>query len=396
MRNRYSSAKQELGQFLTPAPIANLLASLLPPGGESILELGAGAGALLEAVSSRMPHLDVTAVEKDVALKRELRARGLASLLIGGDATSPKTIRRLAERAPFDYIVGNPPYAMGVSRKASIKLLEQYGLYNAQRGVRLDTYFLAQSISMMATTGAGAFILPMPLFSDGSYATFRQALLQRFSNITIVELPIDTFGNAEVSTAICSFSGLEGRRKRVKVARANSQGQIEDSIEIAMRQAVERMDFSFHKERLHLDALIGDATHNLRGLGAQVVRGSATSSELKEVGIQYLHTSDLPTSGIGELVYNRSAENRYQNAGEGDIVVPRVGTRCLFRQAVVLKGEVPFTESVFRIRVDPKVRDAVLNSLAGPIGQSWRRLHARGACAKHITATDLFDLPISI
>lgn len=394
MRIQYNSRQQELGQFFTPPGIADLLARLLPSGGQKLLEIGAGEGALLTAAMERIGEVRVTAVERDPRLIKILRKNRFADRLITGDACSVAIHRQLEVDGPYDYVIGNPPYVIAEKPGPSLKIASDLGLLVPNHGARLASLFLAHSISLMSENASGAFIVPLTLFSDPAYATFRENLTKRFSAITVIELPQKVFEAAEVATVVCSFSGVEGARKRIKVGRADMHGQLEKMIQIGVREARQRMDYSFHEERAKLNALVGKDPQTLASIGALIARGSASSTEFQRAGNSYLHTSHLPVNGIGRLSYPSKKTEKYQLAISGDIVIPRVGTRCLLRQGLVEKGAVPFTDCIYRIRVAAKHQQRVLDSLAGPIGESWRKLYARGACAKHITSGDLTGMPI--
>lgn len=394
MRIRYNTRQQELGQFFTPPAVAQLLAGLLPRGGSNLLELGAGSGALLKAASDRLGEVRITAVENDRHLFKALQGGQFADELIGKDACSPTVHRHLLEQGPYDYVIGNPPYTIAQKPGPSLGFAKEFGLFIPNQGARLDTLFLAHSISLMSETSAAAFIVPLTLFSDPTYALFRENLTKRFSNVTVIELPRRIFDAAEVATAICSFHGSEGKRKRIRVGYANMQGEVEQIMSIGVQAARQRLDFTYYAEKAKLRELVGKEERTLASIGAQIARGSASSTQLQSAVNDYLHTTHLPANGIGRLSYTRKANARYQLATSGDIVIPRVGSRCLMRQALIVKGEVPITDCIYRIRVAPQYRDAVLKSLAGPIGESWRTLYARGACAKHITAGDLMSMPV--
>jgi adenine-specific DNA-methyltransferase len=76
--------QHELGQFLTPNPVAEFMASLfeIHRGEVRLLDAGAGAGALSAALVGRLCHgqrkpkrVDITAYEIDAAQIEPLRAR---------------------------------------------------------------------------------------------------------------------------------------------------------------------------------------------------------------------------------------------------------------------------------------------------------------------------------
>ena len=88
--------------------------------GESVLELGCGAGAALFCLTARVPGLDLHGLELQadyLGLAEENgRLNGVAATLHAGDvAAPPAALRRLA----FDHVMLNPPYHAGETSLAS-------------------------------------------------------------------------------------------------------------------------------------------------------------------------------------------------------------------------------------------------------------------------------------
>lgn len=378
---------------MTPPALASALAATLPANATgNLLEVGAGRGALLEATCRALPRLHVTAIELDRAL-----ARGLASAghdVFVGDATRKRTWDRLS-RQQFDVVVGNPPYAVS-DRELDPRHLLDWGLLDSIRGARLDAFFVAESLARLRTGGAGAFILPMTLLTDKVYAGFRRKLVQQFAKLTVIELPSRAFPGAEVRTVICSFSGERNRSCKIRLASGDQDGRVLDEIAVNAREAEHRADFTYHVQIRDLRRRLAGQAFTLAELGAHVVRGSATAQRFAALGVGCLHTTDFPEEGIGRLSFKKDPAELFKTAQAGDIVVPRLGSRCLLRQAIVVRGSTPYTESVYRVRVAKEHRQAVLDCLAGSVGETWRKLHAKGSCAKHLTLSDLLEMPVPI
>jgi tRNA1Val (adenine37-N6)-methyltransferase len=88
-----------------------LLAAAVPAAqGESVLELGCGAGAALLALGVRVPGLDLTGVERQAdyaeLARHNAAANGIAAQVHCADLTRlPAELRR-----PFDRVILNPPF----------------------------------------------------------------------------------------------------------------------------------------------------------------------------------------------------------------------------------------------------------------------------------------------
>jgi len=393
MRNRYLSAQQQLGQYMTPPALAAAVARTLPRMLEpSVLEVGAGDGALLAAARSAARLGRVTAIELEPALASSLERAGYE--VIVGDATKLATWKRIADRT-FDVILGNPPYAVYKSPSLANHVVE-WGLGDVVRGPRLDTLFIAESLARLRSGGAGAFVLPLPLLTDRVFSEFRRKLTERFACLQVIELPATAFPRAEVKTAICSFSGVATRGCKVTLAQGDVQGNVLDELSVSTAQAQHRADYSYHAGMQVIRKKIGLRARNLSEMGAEVVRGSTTAQRFAQLQVKCLHTTDFPEEGIGQLRYRRGSGHAFKVAQVGDIVVPRLGSRCLLRQAIVVSGSSPYTESVYRVRVPSQHRNAVLDCLAGEVGETWREIHAKGSCAKHLTVADLLNMPVPV
>jgi len=123
-------ARTQLGQVLTPPPVAEFMASLFDMSGGAadsrLIDPGAGVGSLAAAfvdswATSGGGALHVTAVEVDDTLRphlastlEDLAHRGVTSDLVCSDFVS-WAVERLNGFAaldiePFDYCIVNPPY----------------------------------------------------------------------------------------------------------------------------------------------------------------------------------------------------------------------------------------------------------------------------------------------
>lgn len=88
------------------------LAAAVPArAGQSVLDLGCGAGVAMLCLAARVPILELTGVERQAAYaalaRRNAKANGIASNIICADlADLPPDIRKQR----FDHVIANPPY----------------------------------------------------------------------------------------------------------------------------------------------------------------------------------------------------------------------------------------------------------------------------------------------
>lgn len=183
--------KAALGQFMTPEPVARFMASMFRPGARvvSLLEPGAGLGALACAVVDRWMQgdldaasIDITAYELDERIRRHLErtlsARtedGATFRCIGGDylAEASRAIGR-GERQ-YTHAILNPPYKkIATSSDARVHCrrvgLETVNLYSA---------FVGLALAQLRPQGQLVAIIPRSFCNGPYYRPFREFLLER-------------------------------------------------------------------------------------------------------------------------------------------------------------------------------------------------------------------------
>lgn len=88
------------------------LAAAVPArSGQSVLELGCGAGVAMLCLMARVPGLNVTGLERDEGMadlaRKNLTENGFSADVVAGDiADMPEAIRSRA----FDHVIANPPF----------------------------------------------------------------------------------------------------------------------------------------------------------------------------------------------------------------------------------------------------------------------------------------------
>ena len=196
--------RDELGQYFTPAWVAQFMASLVhcPESIRKILDPGAGRGALSAALIERIsktgkssPEIHLTAVEIDEELRDALKTRyaelsghiwqfGTAlhiSLVSqdfirqGTNAVAGTGDSNLAE--PYDCIILNPPYRKLRTGSPLHTLLKSVNI----RETNLYSAFLLLSAKLLKSRGQLIAIVPRS-FCNGSYfRRFRKEFLSLMS-----------------------------------------------------------------------------------------------------------------------------------------------------------------------------------------------------------------------
>lgn len=383
--------------MLTPIALAQRLADGLRTSGGRWLELGSGTGRLLDACTRTRNPLSYVAVELDAELAACSPALQAVSLL-HADVLNPAQLDRALASERFDCVVGNPPF--GIERLNDDARARMKSLYPDVQQIkdwgRLDLYFMLESLSRLRRPGEAAFIVAAPIAQDAALAPFRKTLIDAATELECYELPPQTFDNrAEVQSflLIARFSSKLGAR--VTLGRLKGVGfHLDVARRVSREDAIRRLDIGHH-EFADFEARLASRANfsTLEGLGAHVVRGSRTRHQFEALGVEHFHTSDFPDAG-GGVEFDSALGSNFKAAEAGHILVPRVGSRCIDRSAIVSRGSRPFTEAVYRITLPHRARTGVFDWMSSDEGRAWRRAAANGSCAKHLTVTSLMQMPV--
>lgn len=395
---RYRNARNvadRLGQVFTPPAIAALLAESIPiksDRAEHILDLGAGRGALANAMLEKYRDATATLVEVDVghvkALKRDSHSRTtvIQADVLGNLWECPRTP---------GVIVSNPPYgALQASMDVRNKI-ENSGLPIPFSGiwVRGDAAFAARAWGIATIGTKLGLIVASPMVRDSSYRPVREHFVHKLRGLCVTRLDEQTFRDAEVSAFLITGQKAVRRNRNVLLRKVSAEGSLLDEIEIAREDAVLSLDIDFHValRRLGLKGkLISDT---LGSVGTVITRGSRSQNDFEKLGLDAFHTCDFPDVG-GPIILSGKAHDPFHIAKPGDILIPRVGSRCLVKQARVENGYGLFTDCVYRLVVSGCARTKVWKTLNSAFGAEWRLIHAGGSCAKHLPIQTLYNMPL--
>ena len=244
-----SARQRRLGQFLTTAPVAAHMASLLRGTRKTvrILEPGAGVGSLVAAValelsarSKRPERLEVTAVEVDShfipSLRRTLSDCKSHCAEYGIDFgfqviqedfiefASLALNHQLAFDAPdtqeYDLVILNPPYRKLASSSRERHALRRIGIEVGN----LYAAFLALSAKLLSPTGELVAITPRSFCNGPYFRAFRKLLLElvSFSDVHVIESRSEAFAEDGVLQENVIFRAQRGvKRLSVMVTAGN-------------------------------------------------------------------------------------------------------------------------------------------------------------------------------
>lgn len=217
------SAKQALGQFLTPYPIATFMASMFDVRDNVVLlDGGAGIGSLTLACCESMRVESIDAWEIDPVmlsyLRDNLEATGAVNSLHDVDFIYDSVQRiKSAEFASFTHAILNPPYKK-ISQSSGYRLAcREVGV----ESVNLYTCFVALAILQLKQGGEVVFIVPRSFCNGAYYRPFREFLLR--------ECSIDKVHLFESRSQAFKDDGVLQENVIMKVTRGKCQGSVQIS-----------------------------------------------------------------------------------------------------------------------------------------------------------------------
>lgn len=245
----------ELGQFMTPAPTARLMASMFEARGDRIrvLDAGAAVGSLTAAwvaevaARSRRPReVQLTAFELDPLLAERLSGtlrgckRGLESAGVQCDVRLQHEdfiewgVRMAAgglfapQAEEFDAAILNPPYRKFTTESRERQLLRQIGVETSN----LYTAFLSIVLKLLAPGGEIVAITPRSFCNGPYFRPFRALLTEsvRLQRIHVFESRRNAFREDAVLQENIIFHAVKAGPRRSFVEISSSAGPEDENV----------------------------------------------------------------------------------------------------------------------------------------------------------------------
>jgi len=242
--------QHELGQFLTPNPIAEFMASLfeIHRNEMRLLDAGAGAGALSAALISRLcraarkpKRISVTAYEVDAAQIEPLRARldgccreceragiSFSATVLNEDfiAAAVPMVRGdlfTSESPRFNTAIINPPYRKIRSDSPTRLLLRSAGIETSN----LYAGFVALVTRLLDKGGEMVAITPRSFCNGPYFKPFREDFLKAMSlrRLHVFESRSAAFSGDAVLQENIIFHAVKGAPKPRQVIISSSSGE---------------------------------------------------------------------------------------------------------------------------------------------------------------------------
>jgi len=311
-----ATVRHELGQFLTPGPVAEFMASLFAchPRELRLLDAGAGAGILSAALirnqiagSTRPDRIAVTAYEVDPSLVPYLRRTydlcASQCQAVGIDFTATVLNQDFIEAAsrfasadlfspappPFNSAIVNPPYGKIASDSRARLLLRSAGIETSN----LYTGFIALIVKLLQNNGELVAITPRSFCNGPYFRPFRQFFLGAMSlrQVHLYESRSTAFGDDDVLQENVIIHAVKSRAKPKTVVISTSSGRAGDTVTRRRRPYTEMVAPTDHQLFIHIPTHKEHAAARhemarldtpLHGLGLSVSTGRVVDFRARE------------------------------------------------------------------------------------------------------------------
>ncbi len=389
---------ETIGQYFTVQPVSDMMVSMFQQDTPNrVIDLGVGHGSLLYAAYNRYNKADfyVADIDKKVILKISERLPFVNTLHIDGLSKGLSKQMKL-KIGSVDIAVCNPPYYR-LDKTMELKdLFNKVGLKNSTKLIKFtsDIVFLAQNLQMLKKGGELGIILPDSVFTGHEFVGLREDLLTNHNIRGIIQLPDKIFKKTEARTHILLMEKCGPIHKRISIYQSDFSGNIGEAVNISADDLLYRMDHSYYAWK-ELNKYSNEIM-TLGDLNVEIKRGHKTKKYLQGKNIPFFHTTSFPSDIKTKINLENSPVFDDVSTEPGDILIARVGKRCVGKVSMVNSGKQIISDCVYRVRAPKKHRSRIFRELISDKGQQWLRVIAHGVCAQVISKRDLLHFPLNI
>lgn len=293
--------RSELGQYMTPSPIAAFMASLFSYNAQArLLNAGAGVGSLTSAFLDKALHEGTTvhaeAWEIDDTLGAYLR-NTLDDFVQHGQGKIKARIHasdfiedaifsiQLDRDNRYTHAILNPPYKKIPSNSKHRKLLRMVGIET----VNLYTAFVALTVLLMGKEGEVVAIIPRSFCNGSYYRPFRDLILRTCSirQLHLFESRNKAFQDDEVLQENVIIHLVKGELQGPVIVSTSQDAKFLDYRQATFDPAliVKPLDL---EQYIHIPTATEQTsvprfcTHTLRNIGLEVCTGPVVDFRLKD------------------------------------------------------------------------------------------------------------------
>ena len=389
---------ETIGQYFTAQPVSDMMVSMFQQDTPNrVIDLGVGHGSLLYAAYNRYNKADFYAADIDKKVISKISERLPFVNVLHIDGLSKGLSKQMKLKiGSVDIAVCNPPYYR-LDKTTELKdLFNKVGLKNSTKLIKFtsDIVFLAQNLQMLKKGVELGIILPDSVFTGHEFVGLREDLLTNHNIVRIIQLPDKIFKKTEARTHILLMEKCGPIQKRIPIYQSDFSGNIGEAVNISADDLLYRMDHSYYAWK-ELNKYSDDIM-TLGDLNVEIKRGHKTKKYLQRKSIPFFHTTSFPSDIKTKINLTNSPVFDDVYTEPGDILIARVGKRCIGKVAMVNSGNQVISDCVYRVRAPKKHRSRIFRELISDKGQQWLRVIAHGVCAQVISKRDLLHFPLNI
>lgn len=352
-----------------------------------VLDLGVGKGSLIQAAFNKWSEADFIAIDIDKSNCDEIQRKQPNARILHINGLIPQLNENIKIGiGSVDVAVCNPPYEKFKKNVFLNSLFDAANLPNCKvvKSITTDIVFLANNLSMLKNNGYLGIIIPDGIATRKDLQILRQDIIENHTLRHVIQLPDKIFYKTEARTYILILTKGKSNKKRVKISAADENGNCIDTIMVPKELLIERMDYNFHKYmNSNNKCQIGNCTK----IDLEIYRGSLSFKELRNLDLPCFHTTHYKNNDgyFNDNTYNE----KWRVAHSGDILLARVGKRCIGNVLKVETGCVVISDCVYRIRTSVQYQNYLYEYLLSSRFKEWVNVFSHGVCSLVISKCDL-------
>ena len=376
--------KISFSQYYTSSEISTLLVSCIDlQSVESVLDLGAGEGALARAAKEKWGKASFYVADVDEKNCLKLDEQGFSPKIIDCIAPCLDVLLKI-DYDSIDVGVCNPPYITIDNNEFILNLLEraQLKICRKERYSTSDLVFLAYNLLFLKPHGILGIIVPYSIMAGRNYCWLRQSLLENYYVERVIELPEKSFSYTEAKTGILIIRKENSNGRRTKLNTIVDNYNLSESLYVSISQLTLRLDYSYYHWKK-----TQSKTKYRNNNEISIIRGRYSHDELKKKGCPYFHTTSYKCGEINW--YYPYKESEKSIVEQGGFLIARVGKRCVGRVKYIEDGHIQVSDCVYGVMVPSDYIEQFKTFFQSQEYSDFIKIASRGVCSLYLCKGDL-------
>lgn len=297
--------KKNHGIFYTDLELANAVIDFLDiPKDASIIDPSCGTGSFLHCLQEK-GFTNITGCDFDLKTVKQCKNLTGLETVYKMDTlgkTGKDVLKKVNKKQPFDYVIGNPPYAP-IGKNVAIETTPEFMRKVKNSGNNLFVAAIYRAFEIAKEDGYVSFIIPKNLLHISSYKTLRRKLLKEKRLVSIVELGIH-FKTVRGEQIVLTFQNKYVENNSIKFYQYN-KGKIEFMSEISQDYYTNEIIVFTHNEEVPIYNKLKESYGQLSGVCAETIRRGRDKSEdaIRGKQIRKFGFKDLEVPDEGNQIF---------------------------------------------------------------------------------------------